>query len=276
MHSARCLAVTVLSLFAAAAFAADKDAANCQDHPLLSRIPDYWIQSCTQKQFDSYAFASGKGKTTQVEGQFTNLRYQPPASLTTKPSTLQLLRNVENAIKQVGGMLVASDSSKETLTLSKDGKELWIEVWADYTGKYILTIVEKAAMAQDLVANAAALGEGLKATGHITMEGIYFETGKSELKAESAAATGELAKLLKGDAGLKVYVVGHTDNAGNLESNMKLSQDRAQSVVQALVKTHGIDAARLRAYGNGPYAPVASNDGEAGRAKNRRVELVKQ
>jgi flagellar motor protein MotB len=63
---------------------------------------------------------------------------------------------------------------------------------------------------------------------------------------------------------------------GAVEGNMRLSGDRAQSVVQALVKTHGIAAARLRAFGAGPYSPVASNDAEEGRAKNRRVELVKQ
>jgi outer membrane protein OmpA-like peptidoglycan-associated protein len=218
----------------------------------------------------------GKGKPLQVEGQFTNIRYQPPANLATKPSTLQVLRNVENAVKQVGGTVVATDSSKETLKLTKDGKELWVEVWADYTGKYILTIVEKAAMAQQLVANADAFANSLKTTGHIAVEGIYFDTGKSELKAESAAAITEVAKLLKGDDSLKLYVVGHTDNAGALEGNIKLSQDRAQSVVQALIKTHGIGAARLSAYGSGPYAPVASSDTEEGRAKNRRVELVKQ
>jgi outer membrane protein OmpA-like peptidoglycan-associated protein len=218
----------------------------------------------------------GKGKPVQVEGQFTNIRYRPPVNLTVKPSTLQVLRNVENAVKQVGGTVVATDSSKETLKLTRDGKELWIEVWADYTGKYILTIVEKAAMAQELVANADAFADSLKTTGHIAVEGIYFDTAKSELKPESSAAITEVAKLLKGNAGLKLYVVGHTDNAGALEGNMKLSQDRAQAVVQALVKQQGIEAARLKAYGSGPYAPVASNDTEEGRAKNRRVELVKQ
>jgi outer membrane protein OmpA-like peptidoglycan-associated protein len=236
---------------AAAPVSAQKqDAANCKDHALLTRLPDYWIQACTLKQFDAYAFAVGKGKT-QVEGQFTLIRYQPPAGLTTKPSTLQVLRNVENAVKKIGGTVLATDQNKETLKLTKDGKELWIEVWADFT-------------------------DGLKTTGHIAVEGIFFETGKSELKPESAPAIAEVAKLLKEDATLKLYVVGHTDNAGALEGNMKLSQDRAQSVVLALVKTHGIAAARLKAYGDGPYAPVASNDAEEGRAKNRRVELVKQ
>ncbi len=271
------LLVIIFSMIAAAPCAAQqKDAANCKDHPLLTRLTDYWIQACTLKQFDGYAFSIGKGKPAQVEGQFTNIRYQPPAGLTTKPSTLQVLRNVENAVKQIGGTVVATDSSKETLKLTKDGKELWIEVWADHTGQYILTIVERAAMVQELVANADAFADSLKTTGHIAVEGIYFETGKSELKPESTAAIAEVAKLLKGDAGLKLYVVGHTDNAGVLEGNMKLSQSRAQSVVQALVKSHGIEAARIKAYGSGPYTPVASNDAEEGRAKNRRVELVKQ
>jgi outer membrane protein OmpA-like peptidoglycan-associated protein len=268
------LCVLFTSLAATPVAAQQKDAANCKDHPLLTRLPDYWIESCVQKQFDAYKFAVGKTQS-QVEGQFWNIRYQPPRGLTTKPSTLQVLRNVENAIKKVGGTVLASDSSKETLKLENDGKELWIEVWADYTGKYILTIVERAAMAQEIAANADAFASGLKASGHIAVDGILFETGKADLKPESQRAIAEVAKLLKADTALKVFVVGHTDNVGAVDGNMKLSQDRAQAVVQALVRG-GIDAARLQAHGNGPYAPVASNAAEAGRAKNRRVELVKQ
>jgi OmpA-OmpF porin, OOP family len=73
---------------------------------------------------------------------------------------------------------------------------------------------------------------------------------------------------------LKVYVVGHTDMTVDLATNVKLSQARAESVVNALVSQHGIAGARLIAYGDGPYAPVATNKTEEGRAKNRRVELV--
>ena len=251
-----------------------KDAPSCNDHPLLTRLPDYWIESCVQKQFDAYKFNVGKGQSA-VEGKFWSIRYQPPAGLTTKPSTLQVLRNVEAAIKKVGGVVVASDSSKETLKLTNEGKELWVEVWADYTGKYILTIVEKAAMTQEIVANAEAFANDLRRTGHIAVEGIFFDTGRAELKPESQQAIGEIIKLLKADPVLKVFVVGHTDNVGGLDNNVKLSQDRAQAVVETLVKG-GIDAARLKSFGSGPYAPVASNDEEAGRAKNRRVELVKQ
>ena len=164
---------------------AKADAPNCQDHPLLNRLPDYWIESCVQKQFDAYKFMGEHGKNTQVEGRFWNIRYQPPAGLTEKPSTLQVLRNVENAVRQVGGKLVAKDSSKETLILTQDDKELWIEAWADYTGKYILTIVQKDVMAQALSANADAFASGLKTSGHIAVEGILFDTGKATLKPES-------------------------------------------------------------------------------------------
>lgn len=254
---------------------AKADAANCKDHPLLNRLPDYWIESCTQKQFDSYKFLDAHGKNTAVEGRFWNIRYQPPAGLTEKPSTLQVLRNVENAIKQIGGKRVAADSSKETLRLVNDGKELWIEVWADYTGKYILTIVQRDAMAQVITANADAFADGLRTSGHIAVEGILFDTGKATLKPESRQAIGEVVKLLKAETGLKVYVVGHTDNVGAADGNMKLSQARAEAVVRELV-SNGINTARLKAFGNGPYAPVASNDAESGRAQNRRVELVKQ
>ena len=84
----------------------------------------------------------------------------------------------------------------------------------------------------------------------------------------------EIAKLLKTDAALKLRVVGHTDNQGGLDSNIALSKRRAEAVNAALVSQHGIAAGRLSAYGVGDLAPVASNTDEAGRAKNRRVELV--
>jgi OOP family OmpA-OmpF porin len=257
-------------------FAQQKDDPGCKDHPLFTRMPDSWIHGCTQKEFDAYAFNIGQGKTSQVEGKLWKITYYPQAALKSKPSELQILRNFENAVVKLGGSVLSKDKTRETLQLTKDGKEVWVEVWAEFTGKYGLTIVEKKAMAQDIVANADVFSNDLRNTGHSAVYGIYFDTGKSDIKPESEKAVGEIAKLLKNDATLKVYVVGHTDNVGGLEANMKLSQGRADAVVQALVGSHGIAAARLKAYGDGPFAPVASNDTEEGRAKNRRVELVKQ
>ena len=275
MKRAACILLGILCL-TLPTIAQQKDDVNCKDHPLFTRMPDSWIHSCKQKEFDAYAFTVAKGKTEQVEGQLWQISYYPQAKAVSKPSELQILRNFENAVKKLGGTLLYSEKTKETLRLTKDGKEVWVEVGAEFTGKYGLTIVEKKAMTQDIVANADAFSNDLKTTGHAAVYGIYFDTGKSEIKPESEQAIGEVAKLLKSDASLKVYVVGHTDNVGGLEANMKLSQSRADAIMQALVRNHGIIASRLKAYGDGPYAPVASNDTEEGKAKNRRVELVKQ
>ncbi len=267
--------VTVVAL-TLPGLAQQKDTKDCADHPLFTRMPTYWIHHCDQKEFDAYAFRVGEGKTERVEGRYWKIAYYPQATAKTKPSELQILRNFENAATKLGGKVVSQEKSRETLRLNKDGKEIWVEVGTEFTGKYGLTIVEKAGMAQDITANADAFSNELKTTGHTAVYGIYFDTGKAELKPESETAVAEIAKLLKNDSGLKLFVVGHTDNVGGVESNMKLSQDRADAVIQTLVRSHGVAAARLKPFGNGPYAPVASNDTEEGKAKNRRVELVKQ
>ena len=97
---------------------------------------------------------------------------------------------------------------------------------------------------------------------------------QATLKAESAPTITEMAKWLKANASAKVFIVGHTDMQGAVERNQKLSRDRASAVIAALTKDHEIKADRLAADGVGPLAPVASNTDEAGRAKNRRVEMV--
>jgi len=136
-------------------------------------------------------------------------------------------------------------------------------------------MVESQAMQQEVVADAKVMRNELAETGKTIIHGIYFDTGSAALKPESEPALAEMVKLFNGSPALKVYVIGHTDNVGGLESNLKLSADRAASVVKALTGK-GVAAARLKSAGVGPYSPVASNDTEAGKAQNRRVEFVKQ
>jgi outer membrane protein OmpA-like peptidoglycan-associated protein len=261
-------------------YAAQSDNAKCKDHPLFTRMPDSWIYNCDHKQFDGRDFKIVKGKTIEtlhVEGQLWWLTYYPQSDIKSKPSELQIRRNFENAIQKLGGTLVGTtNNNRQIYKLAKDGKEIWVEVWAEFTGKYGFTIIQKEAMAQDVVANAEVFSNDIKTTGHAAVYGIYFDTGKSTIKAESVAAIAQVAKLLKSDPNLKVHIEGHTDNVGNVDSNIKLSQSRAEAVIQALVNNNGIAAARLRPFGCGQFAPVTTNDTEEGRAKNRRVELVKQ
>ena len=137
-----------------------------------------------------------------------------------------------------------------------------------------MVIVERESMRQDVTIDADAMAHDIGAMGKVAIYGILFDTGRADLKPESGATLIEIAKMLNANAGLKVYVVGHTDMTADLATNLKLSQARAQAVANALVTKHGITATRLIPYGAGPYAPVASNRSEEGRAKNRRVELV--
>ena len=269
-----CLALQLLALPASGA--PQTDARGCQDHQLFTRMPDFWIHGCQEKGFDTHEFPVAKGKTERVEGHMWKINYYPQADAKVRASDVQILRNFENAIKRVGGTVVYADKGRQTLRLKKDGKEIWVDMSAEFTSKHGLFIIEKAAMEQDVVADATAFASDLKTSGHVAVYGILFDTNKSELKAESEQAIAEVAKLLKSDGGLKLFVVGHTDTVGNVDANLKLSQARAEAVLQALVRKHGISAGRLRAFGAGAFAPVASNDAEEGRAKNRRVELVKQ
>jgi len=116
----------------------------------------------------------------------------------------------------------------------------------------------------------------IQTTGHASIYGIYFDFNKADIKPESEPALKKIARLLRQNPDLKLYVVGHTDSAGRLEYNMKLSKARANAVMNELTTKYKISAGRLKAYGVGPLAPVASNKTDEGRAKNRRVELVEQ
>lgn len=271
----RSLPLLVVALWAFPALATN-DNPKCKDSPLFTRMPESWIYSCDERAFDSHEFLVGKGKKQTVEGKKSVTRYYPQPNATVKNSELQIIRNFENAITKAGGKVVYSEKARATLLLVQGEQELWVDVTAEFTGKYGFTIIEKQAMKQDVVADAAAFASDLAATGHVAVYGIYFDSGKADLKPGSKQALEEIAKLLTTDASLKLWVVGHTDWEGSPDANLDLSRRRADAVIKALVGQHGIAAARLAPFGNGPYAPVASNDGEAGRAKNRRVELVKQ
>ncbi len=265
----------MLMLLAAQAFAQEPDANGCKDHQLFSRFPGFYIQRCTVNGFGAHAFRAGKKEVT-VEGRYTEIMYYKNENAKA-PSPLQVHRNFENAIKKIGGTVQQNDGDGDVyLSLIKDGTEVWVHLSMNIAEQYWLAIVEKGSMKQEIEADAAALGAGIKAEGRIAVYGIQFDTGKSEIKPASEPALIEIAKLLKAQPTLKLHVVGHTDNVANLDLNLKLSKARAEAVVQALSSRHGITATRLIAHGIGPVAPVASNDSEAGRAKNRRVELVKQ
>lgn len=161
--------------------------------------------------------------------------------------------------------------------LARPEGSVWVAVYVDPIGLPLtkVIVVEEKAMETGLVTvDAAALNKGIEDFGYIAIYGIEFDTGKATLKPSSAPAFAEVKKLLTDSPKLKLYVVGHTDDVGKESDNLTLSTARAQAVVKELVTTPKIAADRLKAFGSGPYVPVASNRSEQGRAKNRRVVLV--
>jgi outer membrane protein OmpA-like peptidoglycan-associated protein len=255
------------------------DRAGYKDYPGIPRVPGFILREygdCTETAFDAYKFwikGSGKNIQQSEEGHKYFFRYRLKQGLTPL-SPLQIHRNYQNAARSTGGKVLIDENGYSTIQLSKGGKELWMEVHTNVGYEYDLTIIEKEAMTQEVAIDATAMASSIADTGSVAIYGINFDTASSVLKPESEPAIDEIAKLLTDNPTLKVYIVGHTDMVGDAASNVRLSQARAQSVIAALVSKHGIAAARLLAFGNGPYAPVATNKTDDGRAKNRRVELV--
>jgi OmpA-OmpF porin, OOP family len=268
-------ALLALSMGLAATAWAEPDKKGCTDPALFPvRMPDYFIADCKSAEFEAYDFRLPKAQKNRQEGKFAFVTYSLERGKP-EPSAVAILRNYENALTKIGGTVSATMPNYWVNgSVVLDGREIWAEVERG-NGKIWIRIVEKGAMKQHVVADAAAMSNDLKATGHVAVYGIFFDTGKSVVKPESRPAIDEVAKLLKGDPSLKLWVVGHTDWVGKVDDNMRLAQARAEAVAAELVSAHGIAASRLKGYGVGPLAPVAGNDDEAGRAKNRRVDLVK-
>ena len=147
----------------------------------------------------------------------------------------------------------------------------------DDPGNVYVTVVESKAMDTGKIAflNASDMQKSLDATGRVNLYGIYFDTDKDTIKPESKPTLDEIGKLMKGNPQLRLQVVGHTDSTGDDAHNKDLSNRRAASVIRALTQA-GIDAKRFTSRGAGASEPVMPNDNEEGRAKNRRVELVRQ
>jgi OOP family OmpA-OmpF porin len=282
MHRTRTATLFFVALFGLISKGfAQEDEPGTKDHTLFNRMPGYYISNSETKEFDAFKFYNGKAMVT-VEGKVTTVTYRPKESLKPVPSELQIRRNYSNAIKKIGGKVLFEGRSELyednrynrevlTATITRENVEVWTDVWS-MGDDYYVTVVEKQLMRQDIA--ASDMLEAINKNGFIALD-IHFDTGKSTIKPESNGIIEQIVQLLKDNADLKLNVEGHTDNVGDPKSNLKLSDERAKSVVAALTKA-GIQASRLTAAGYGQDRPVADNRSEEGRAKNRRVELVKK
>jgi outer membrane protein OmpA-like peptidoglycan-associated protein len=206
-----------------------------------------------------------------VEGRKFFIKYGIKEGV--KPSSdLQITRNYTNAIMKIGGKGYPYNSWEAYTKVSKSGKEIWAYVYVGGGGTfYHLIIVEKGEMVQEVTADAKTMAQDISTTGKVAIYGIYFDFNKAELKPESDPTLKEITKLLSQNPNLKLYVVGHTDNVGGFDYNMKLSQARADAVVKVLTTQYKVNANRLKSYGVGLLAPVTSNKTDEGRESQTLV-----
>ena len=256
------------------------------------------------KPFDRHFFIAG-GKAIAEEGKLALFKYAieyPPSGR--KYSVLEFLRNYDNAIAALGGKKVSAvqftpevaaaaggrdaiekyfngappliDAEHYSYLIRTADKEYWIHVSAGATIPQIgfVTVLEKQAMQSSLgFLDAAAMKKALDEKGRVALY-INFDLDKATLRADAQPIIAEIHKLLASDTELKLSIEGHTDSTGKADHNRELATARARSVLGALVGL-GVDASRLSSKGFGPDKPVADNGTDEGRAKNRRVELVK-
>lgn len=271
-----------LLLPAGAALAATGDADGAADHPAIPRFPGFYIDDFVANDFNAADFITGidakTGEATVVakEGKYLQNTYMLKEGAR-RPSVIEVIRNYENALRRAGGSMLWSSTSEGLATYRQnDGKgERWIGLEVNSRGDWMrLTVVDVGAMEQKVEINASEMQAALEKNGYVALNGILFDTGKDTIKAESEPQLQEILQLLKANPALRLSIDGHTDNAGNAAANLALSKRRAESVRGWLV-AKGVAATRLTAQGFGDTKPVADNRTDDGRARNRRVELVR-
>ena len=259
-------------LLIATTIRAQNDRAGSSDHPLLSRMPDFWIAVYDENEYESHAFRDSNNLEVSIEGHYYHIEYRLKKG-GQEPGRLMTLENHDNALKGIGATTWRRGKSDLYAKAKNEGQETWIQVHA-LDSLYRLTIVERTPMEQRVTADSDVLLGDLATTGHAAVYGIYFAHDSADINQESRPSLEAIADMLKANSSLRLYVVGHTDMTGQFDYNVRLSLTRAQAVVKALVDEYGIPAVRLAAKGAGPLCPVGSNKNESGRKLNRRVELV--
>ncbi len=269
------LPVFLVLITSGKAWAEEEDVEGSKDHPLLTRMDDFYISGYDEYEYDSESFYDEEDNEYVIEGHKYVIDYSLQDGVK-PPGQLKVVKNYTNAIRAIGGTILF-ESHYAYMKVVQGGMETWIYVWVcDDGSEYELTIVEREAMEQEVVADPKAMAADILSMGHVAVYGIYFDVDKAEIKPESEPAIKAIAQLLTDNPSLNVYIVGHTDITGGLDYNLDLSANRAKAVVDELVDEYGIDASRLEARGVGPLCPVASNKTDEGKTLNRRVEIIER
>ncbi len=294
---------------------AQEDIEGSEDHPMISRYEGSYIKGYETYDYDRIVFPSGVDndglETVAPEGKVTRILYVAPEGL----SVIQVQRNYQVALEDAGFEMVyecfdgadgcprqvytehapsfdlrgrnpmmGSDQSYFLARLPGDKGDVYVSAHTLLSDRVdgqpvtALQVMEEQPLVTGKVEvdiSAAAMAEYLEETGSVRIYGIHFDTDEASIQEGSASTLQEIALLLEEHPDLELGVAGHTDATGSVDYNMDLSMRRAEAVIGYLANKHGIDPGRLTPHGLGPWAPVAGNQDEDGRARNRRVELIR-
>ncbi|MDT7518581.1 OmpA family protein [Rhodoferax sp. TBRC 17660] len=278
------------------------------DHPEVARFPGARINNYDYKEYEEFQLILAKpqrapggaftaAKLMPLEGKVTYIHYEMPKSV----SPLQVFRNYQSSLRRSGfSDLFTCDRPCTTenlsnfqslmkarqlyLNYSTDNQYLaaqrnntYVSLWVNEGGAFLF-VVEKEKLDDGLMAvtGEGPIAKALGTDGKVDLYGFQFDTGKAVLRDGSKPTLQELGRVLQDNPGLNVEVVGHTDDVGGADGNQRLSEARAAAVAEALNRSYGIAAPRLKTRGMGQTVPLAANTTEAGRAQNRRVEIIAQ
>ncbi len=259
-------------------------AGDCKEHPLIRPWPGSELETnCKFNNFNEYTFRvmdekSGKSTKETVRGKFWSLNYilyDANRKWDASHSVLEYRENYKQAALEKGGTILYEEQGYLTFTLpGDDGSTTWCEVHLWNKSMQDLRIIEVAGMKKSMTFGPTEMKAALDAEGRVQLHDILFDLDRATLQPKSTRQLQDVVTLLKDQPDLKLEVQGHTDDQGEDEYNLDLSQRRAEAVV-AYLGLFGIDTGRLVPKGFGESKPVMENTTEEGRAKNRRVELVK-
>jgi outer membrane protein OmpA-like peptidoglycan-associated protein len=257
------------------------------EHPLIRPYPGSVLAENMSKysNFDAFDFtytdpATGKQAKKTVKGKRWKLLYEvrtPDGARVQDITTLEFLENYKNAALEKGGEIMFEGRGLIVFTLPRDdGGTTWCQVMPQGNlGQQYVNIIDEEGFKQTMAFGPAEMKDALDRDGRVALYGILFDIDRATLKQESGKQLQHVVTLLLTYPDLSLEVQGHTDSQGDDAYNMDLSQRRAETVLNYLL-LFGVDRARLTPKGYGETVPVASNDTEEGRAKNRRVELVRK
>jgi len=313
MKKVRIILVTVALMISTNLFAQrTSDIEGGKDYPLVSRFSGSIMEYYQLKNFDRYFILSlndNKISNYEVDGKITRIQY----SVGKEHSVFEIDKSYENSLKKAGFKILTTLDDKncgvnlqeqlyndEFNGLNKlprealnpgddefaylaakketDNNDIYIVVYTAFErGDLLITFdaIEVQGMDNNLV-TVKNIAEDISSSGHIAIYDILFDTGRSNIKPESETALKNIAEYLNAHPEKKFIIVGHTDNTGDFDANIKLSLDRATTVITELTTKFGINAEQLKAYGDGSTSPIATNSSNEGKAKNRRVEIVEK